>query len=261
MLWLGQNSFRVVELLLAAAELGAMFCPANWRQSPEELAFVIDDLDADGRRLAGRRDRRRRAGRPGARRLRRPGGSATTPSADDPDGYEAFLGRPGVPTRRAGRTATSTRPPSVLLIYTAAFAGRPNAAMLSHTACIAQGIVYGALTGTTADDVYLNSGPMFHLGTLMHTLATFVAGGTNVFVPRVDAELLCRTIEAERCTGAFLVGPMFEQILEVNAGGALRPLEPAQRARPRRVGRDGQPRHQPHGPRTPAATARPRPSG
>jgi long-chain acyl-CoA synthetase len=92
--------------------------------------------------------------------------------------------------------------------------------MLSHTACIAQGIVYGGVTGTTADDVYLNSGPMFHLGTLMHTLATFVAGGTNVFVPRVDADLLCRTIEAERCTGAFLVGPMFEGILEVNAGGA-----------------------------------------
>jgi acyl-CoA synthetase (AMP-forming)/AMP-acid ligase II len=54
----------------------------------------------------------------------------------------------------------------------------------------------------------------------MHTLATFVAGGTNVFVPRVDAELLCRTIASERCTGAFLVGPMFDQILEVNAGGA-----------------------------------------
>ena len=104
--------------------------------------------------------------------------------------------------------------------------------MLSHTACIAEGIVYGAVTGTTADDVYLNSGPMFHLGTLMHTLATFVAGGTNVFVPRVDAELLCRTIEAERCTGAFLVGPMFEGILEVNASGAydLSSLRSAPRA-------------------------------
>ena len=31
-LWLGQNSFRVLETLLAAAKLGAVFCPANWRQ-------------------------------------------------------------------------------------------------------------------------------------------------------------------------------------------------------------------------------------
>ncbi len=45
-LWLGQNSFRVVETLAAAAKLGAMFCPANWRQSADELAFVLADVDA-----------------------------------------------------------------------------------------------------------------------------------------------------------------------------------------------------------------------
>src|SRR3954471_4401891 len=45
-LWLGQNCHRVLEGLLAAAKLGAIFCPANWRQSPQELPFVIDDVDA-----------------------------------------------------------------------------------------------------------------------------------------------------------------------------------------------------------------------
>src|SRR3981081_3506249 len=45
-LWLGQNSFRVLEGLLAAAKLGAIFCPANWRQSADEIAFVIDDIRA-----------------------------------------------------------------------------------------------------------------------------------------------------------------------------------------------------------------------
>ena len=50
----------------------------------------------------------------------------------------------------------------------------------------------------------------------MQTFATFVAGGTNVFTPRVDAEELCRLIDAERCTGAFLVGPTIKQMLEVN---------------------------------------------
>src|SRR2546423_3787801 len=44
--WLGQNSFRVVEALAAAAKLGAMFCPANWRQRADELAFVVGDVDA-----------------------------------------------------------------------------------------------------------------------------------------------------------------------------------------------------------------------
>src|SRR5260370_4834192 len=53
----------------------------------------------------------------------------------------------------------------------------------------------------------------------MHTLATFVAGGTNVFVGRVDAELLCQVIERERCTGAFVVGPMIEALVEARAAG------------------------------------------
>jgi acyl-CoA synthetase (AMP-forming)/AMP-acid ligase II len=45
LLWLGQNSFKVLELLLAAAKLGAMLCPANWRMSVNEVRRTIDDFD------------------------------------------------------------------------------------------------------------------------------------------------------------------------------------------------------------------------
>ena len=44
-LWLGQNSHRILEGIVAAARLGAMFCPANWRQTVDELAALIDDLE------------------------------------------------------------------------------------------------------------------------------------------------------------------------------------------------------------------------
>jgi acyl-CoA synthetase (AMP-forming)/AMP-acid ligase II len=53
----------------------------------------------------------------------------------------------------------------------------------------------------------------------MTTLATFVAGGTNVFTPRVDADELCRLIESERCTGAFIMLPTINQIIELNSEG------------------------------------------
>jgi long-chain acyl-CoA synthetase len=68
----------------------------------------------------------------------------------------------------------------------------------------------------TCDDVFLNSGPLFHIATFWSTLATFHMGGTNVFVRRVDAEELCRLIETERCTGAFVLGPTRDEILDVN---------------------------------------------
>jgi long-chain acyl-CoA synthetase len=211
-LWLGQNSFRIAEGLLAAAKLGAMFCPANWRQSADELAFVIDDVDAtvvvwQDEEIGGNvRDARARTT---SRAL------WLQHDADGDDTYEQLLasGSSDDPDRDVDGSAP------LLVIYTAAFEGRPNGAMLSHTALIAQGLVLGNMAAIDESSVYLNSGPLFHIGTFMNTLATFVHGGTNVFTRRVDAHELCRLIEEERCTGAFLVGPMFAQIREANAGG------------------------------------------
>jgi len=57
------------------------------------------------------------------------------------------------------------------------------------------------------------------VASLMTTLATFHFGGTNVFTRRVDAEEVCRLIATERCTGAFLMGPTIEQIVELNQDG------------------------------------------
>jgi long-chain acyl-CoA synthetase len=129
--------------------------------------------------------------------------------------YEAFLGS-GSP----GDPATDVDPGSaVLMMYTAAFAGTPNAAMLSHTAIVTQDLVMANLQDVTADYVYLNSGPLFHIATFMTTLATFHMGGTNVFTRRVDAEELCRLIAGEKCTGAFVMGPTIQQIVELNADG------------------------------------------
>ena len=211
-LWLGQNSFRVLELLLACSKLGAMFCPANWRQRPDELAFVIDDLSS--RVVVWQEEEVGETVRVGRAR-------ATSPARwiqhddDGPDGYEAFLTLGDVTDPDLPVDAAS----AALVIYTAAFGGRPNGAMLNHTACITQGMVYGHMTGTTGESVFLNSGPLFHLGTLMNTFSVFVAGGTNVFLRRVEGEDLCRVIAEERCTGAFLVGPMMDQLVEVNADG------------------------------------------
>jgi long-chain acyl-CoA synthetase len=208
-LWLGQNCHRVLECLLAAAKIGAIFCPANWRQTAEELAFVIDDVapavvvwqeQEIGAAITGARDRCTTS----ARWLRH--------DALDEGSYEAFLGSgtaddPGIPVDASD---------PVLMLYTAAFAGRPNGALLSHTAITSQDMVIGMLQEIRTTDVYLNSGPLFHIATFMTTLATFHFGGTNVFTRRVNAEELCRLIAEERCTGAFILPPMMDEMVEIN---------------------------------------------
>ncbi len=208
-LWLGQNSFRLQELLLACCEIGAMFCPANWRQQPDELAFVIDDLaptvvvwqeEEVGPTV--------RAGRDLAAH------SARWILHDDGE-YEAWTA--SAPADDPDADGPDSDP--LLLIYTAAFEGRPNAAMLPSRSLIAQGLLMAPWQGIDASYVFLNSGPLFHIGTFMPNLSTFVMGGTNVYVRRSDGEEMCEAIAKHRCTGGFVMGPMVDAIAEANADG------------------------------------------
>ena len=213
-LWLGQNCHRVLEGLLACAKVGAVFVPANWRQSPEELVTLLDDLAAPvviwqeeeiGASVAAARARW--AGT--ARWLRHDTDAATE------DSYEGFLAS-GAPEDH-GEAVDPTAP--VIALYTAAFGGRPNGALLSHDAVLSQALMVALVQRITEDTVYLNSGPMFHMATLMTTFATFHMGATNVMTRRVDAEELCRLIEAERCNYGFVMGPTAAEIMEVNKDG------------------------------------------
>lgn len=219
-LWLGQNSHRILECLGAAAKLGAVCCVANWRQSVDETAFVLDDAGASvvvwqeaevGDTV---REARSRAQDHGELWLRHdaPAGEAGS--------YEAFLasGEAIDPEDRPEPVQPGLADP-VLMLYTAAFTGTPNGALLSHHAILVQSLMMANLQRIDAEYRYLNSGPLFHVATFMTTLATLLMAGTNVFTPRVDAEELCRVISAERCTGAFVMPPTIDQILEVNAPG------------------------------------------
>ncbi len=213
LLWLGQNSSRLLEMLLAAARLGAMFCPGNWRQSPKELAALIDDLEAkvviwqeseigeaviEARSLAKSKT---------ALWLQHDGSGSVS--------YEEFLtSAPSLPKER------NTDPDEpLLIIYTGAFDGRSNGAMLSQTAILTQSLVLSWVQNITNDNVFLNSGPLFHLGTLMSTFPTFLIGGTNVFLRRTDAPAIAEAIHRERCTSALIFGKTLDELVALNRDG------------------------------------------
>lgn len=213
-LWMGQNTHVILEGLLACARIGAMFCPLNWRQTAEEMAFVIDDLEAKvviwqeqeiGQRV---REARERAQWQSARWIGF--------DQEGPEAYEAFLhgGDPADPLEAGNATSDPGLP--CLLMYTAAFSGRPNGALLSQTAFLWQNLSLIDIQALSCDTVFLNSGPLFHIGTLMVTMATFHAGGTNVFIRRTDARAVAEHIHNHRCTLAFLVGKTQQEIVALN---------------------------------------------
>ncbi len=211
-LWLGQNCHRLLEALLAAAKLGAVFAPLNWRQSADELGFVLRDAAPrlvlwQEAEIGATAAEARGADASGAAWLGHDGGGDA--------GYEGRLAaaKPEDP----GREVDPALP--LLQLYTGAFGGRPHGALLSHTALLLQSLVVARLQDVDRDSVYLNCGALFHVAALMTTLATFVWGGTNVFTPRVDAEELCRLVSEERCTIAFLMGPTVGQLADANRDG------------------------------------------
>lgn len=210
-LWLGQNSFRVFELLLACAKLGAVLCPANWRQSPDEIVALVGDFDP---RVVVWQQAEIGASIEAARQ-RSPGRVWLQHDATGPSSYE------GMVEANADQDDDARVDPEtpVLALYTAAFDGKPGAALLAHSAILYQNLVIGRAQSIDDRSVVLDSGPLFHVGTLMAGLAAFHLGGTNVFVARVDAEDLLHLIERERVTHAFIPQPALEQCRQVNAGG------------------------------------------
>jgi acyl-CoA synthetase (AMP-forming)/AMP-acid ligase II len=212
-LWLGQNSFRVLELLLAAARLGAIFCPANWRQSADELGHVLTDLTPKVVvwEEAGS------GGGMSTEAVEKARGQVTLDArwVASGDEYESYLAA-GSPAEPAAEVAGDA---PVLALYTAAFDGRPAAALLSHSALVAHSMALLHMRQMESGFTFLNCGPLFHVGTMMFCLATFQIGGTNVFTPAYEPVEVCRLIEAEKCTQAFLFGPMIDGLVEANNEG------------------------------------------
>lgn len=214
-LWLGQNSHRLLEALLACARLGALFVPANWRMSVDETVAVVDDFEPQvvlwqeaevGATLSAARERCQ----PAAQWIQHDGGA---------EGYEARLAQqPDTDPQDAHESGTDPDQP-LLGIFTAAFEGRPNAALLSHSALMAQCLLLGYAQWITDRSCFLTSGPLFHIGTLQTLLTVFLFGGRNVFVARVDAAELLERIQAEGVTHAFLMPPTIEQMRQLNAQG------------------------------------------
>jgi acyl-CoA synthetase (AMP-forming)/AMP-acid ligase II len=212
-LWWGQNCHRLLELLCAASRLGATVCPVNWRQSTRELGFVIDDCTP---RVVVWQDREIGST---IRDFMTPERSDIVWIQHDGSGdgsYEHYLGTCEQP--EFSPTEEHEDLP-VLMMYTAAFSGTPNGALLSGRALMSQSMTIRLLEQLDDSTTYLNSGPMFHIGSLRRTLAVLHAGGRNVMCRRVDAETLCELVATERCTDAFLQKPTMSQMVDVNRDG------------------------------------------
>lgn len=205
---LAPNSQAYVDLFGAAARLGAIVVPVNWRLSAEEVNYVLRDT-APRVLIAA------------------PEMHAMVPEAARAN-MLAYTSGAGAETSwrpLASLYLDAEAPPpaaiddeaGLVIIHTAAVGGRPRGALLSHRGLLAAAARSHEAWGLTAADVQLGVLPLFHLAGIGITLALQVAGGCTVVLPRFDAKLLTSLIDEH---GGSVMGsfpPMLGSLLDAAA--------------------------------------------
>jgi acyl-CoA synthetase (AMP-forming)/AMP-acid ligase II len=121
---------------------------------------------------------------------------------------------PGAGGRPAFEPAATDSDDGLVIIHTAAVAGQPRGALLSHRnlICANAHLMHGF--GLTTRDVHLSVLPLFHVAGLCMTLCAFHAGCLNISQPKFDADLAVRLIARRRVSFMFTFAPILKSILD-----------------------------------------------
>lgn len=204
---LGKNSLEFFLLYGAAACLGAIVLPINWRLSADEVCYNLNDCqakvvfaDAEFQAIfAEKRD--------------------LLPTVKAYYNLKADLGDAlkFVSLLDVGGQALVADVASgdgFVIIHTAAVAGRPRGALLSHGNILCAGMHFIACMNFNASDVNLNLLPLFHVAGLFMAASTFHAGGLSLNISKFDAGEAAKLIEENGATIFFDFPPILDSILK-----------------------------------------------
>ena len=199
---LDRTAPEVVELLLAAAKIGAVAVPLNWRLAPAELVTIVADAGAP-LLLAG----------PAYAE------TAATVAAGVPqrldvvaigDEYEAALAA-AEPEDPGGRGEADD---PVLQMYTSGTTGVPKGVLTTHRN-LAAATLNSESWRFDPDSVSLTPLPMFHVGGIGWTYLGLAEGATTILVSDFDAARVLDLLERERVTNAVFVPTILDMLTSV----------------------------------------------
>jgi fatty-acyl-CoA synthase len=203
------NRTEFVESVLAANMIGAIAVPVNFRLTPHEIAFLVDDCEArvmiTEPVLA-----------PVAAGVRGVTSVLETivvagDSADDGLlAYEDLVNDPGDPAVLVDVPNDSP----ALIMYTSGTTGRPKGAVLTHTNLSCQTTANLYTHGFAADDIGFIGVPFFHIAGIGNLLTGMLMGLPTVIHPlgAFDPGHLLDVLAAEKVTGIFLVPAQWQAV-------------------------------------------------
>ena len=207
---LGMVAYNCDESIIlygAAAKMGAIVLPANWRFQQDELEYVLNDCTPKFC-FAGPDFRQSLAETRG--KVASVEKFFTIGGGEVPEGFYPFE----TLYQEEGAKEEMDIPvdSGFVIIHTAATAGHPRGALLSQRNIISIGLEMGQSIGLGSEDCHLCILPLFHIVGLSLTMATLQAGGKNVIIDRFDPELTVKLIEKERGTIFFHFAPILKML-------------------------------------------------
>jgi fatty-acyl-CoA synthase len=207
------NSVALLETMFAAAKLGAIFAPMNFRLAAPEVTYLLADSGADVFVWSHEcSDLARDALAGEGVRVRARVVVSGAPVAGELD-FEELVGT-GEP-KAPGIDIDSRE--ICALIYTSGTTGRPKGVMLTHDNMTWNAINYLSTgRGLEEGDRTVTVAPMFHSGGLgVHTLPLIYIGGTSTMMATFDPQATLAAMARERVTVQFLVPSMWTALMAV----------------------------------------------
>jgi fatty-acyl-CoA synthase len=203
------NRTEFVESVLAANMIGAIAVPINFRLTPPEIAYLVDNCQAEimitEPVLA--------AVGSGVRDIA-PLLNTIVVAGDSADegllAYENLLNEPGDPPPPVDIPNDSP----ALIMYTSGTTGRPKGAVLTHANLTGQTMSGLYTHGAEPRDVAFIGVPFFHIAGVGNLLTGMLLGQPTVINPlgAFDPEQLLDVLVAEKVTGIFLVPAQWQAV-------------------------------------------------
>ena len=210
--YLGFNSVTFLETMIAAAHLGAVFVPVNFRLAADEVRHLLNDSGAHTLVIEeGHRELVESvAAEVPARRHLLVDTDPACPATAAPDALWTPLSSLYGSGRTAREPAALHNDDLAMLMYTSGTTGRPKGVMLTHGNLWWNAVNVDSVVDTRADDVNLAVAPLFHIGGLNAlTLRTLLRGGTVVLRRGFDAARCLEDLVQHRVSSFFAVPAMF----------------------------------------------------
>ena len=202
----GRNSLEFFLVYGAAACLGAIVVPINWRLSADEICFNLNDctpkigfFDAEFQEmlLTNRED---------LSTIRH-----FFNLADDSGSCTSFA---TLQKEEIATPAELVADDGFVIIHTAAVAGRPRGALVSHGNMVMANLHMQNEMSIEESDVHLSLLPLFHVAGLFMAASVFHAGGQNIDVRRFEAAAAAKLVEQCGVTIFFEFPPILDSILQ-----------------------------------------------